>query len=158
MATPQNRVTTKISEKFKDRLLKILDDEGCSKSELARRSRISYAVMSHMTVYGIVPTTAILIKLANCLEFPMAYILGESDNKEFYKSEVPTTFHVRLEELRKEKNTTYPKIANILNFPDSYFRIWIYRRSLPFIDYIKPIAEYFKVSIDYLLGRTDYRD
>lgn len=129
MANPQNRITTQISEKFKNRLLKILDDEGCSKNELARSAGISCTIMSRMTVYGIVPTTAILIKLANCLEFPIAYILGESDDKEFYKSENPTTFHVRLEELRKEKNTTYPKIAYILNFPDSYFRIWIYRRS-----------------------------
>lgn len=71
MANSQNRITTQISEKFKNRLLKILDDEGYSKNELARSAGISCTIMSRMTVYGIIPTTTILIKLANCLEFPI---------------------------------------------------------------------------------------
>ncbi len=158
MVNSRERVTNQISEKFQLRLLSIINDRDCAKSELARQAGISYAVMSHMTVYGIIPTTAILIKLANYLDLPLAYVLGESDDTTFYKSESPTSFHVRLKQLKEERQTTYSKIAVVVNFPDSYFHGWIKHKSLPSIEFLKPIAEYFKVSIDYLLGRTDYKN
>lgn len=34
---------------------------------------------------------------------------------------------------------------------------WIRTNSLPSLDYLKELAEHFDVSIDYLLGRTDYK-
>lgn len=30
--------------------------------------------------------------------------------------------------------------------------------TIPSLDYLKCLAEYFNVSIDYLLGRTDYKN
>ena len=43
-------------------------------------------------------------------------------------------------------------------FPNSYFYDWQREKTLPSLEYLRAIAEYFKVSIDYLLGRTDERD
>lgn len=158
MENKKNRVTNQVSEKFQTRLLSIIEDRDCTKSELASQAKISYAVMSHMTIYGIIPTTVILIKLADYLDLPLAYLLGESDDKTFYKSESPMPFYMRLQQLKEERQTTYSKIAVVVNFPDSYFHGWIKHKSLPSIEFLRPIAKYFKVTMDYLVGRTNYKD
>ena len=147
----------RISKKFQNRILEIIDDEDCDKFELGRRAGISKPVMTRATLYGIIPTVPILIRLANHLNIPIAYLLGESDDKAFFKSDSPTTFHIRLEELKTERRTTYSKMASIMSFPCNYFYDWIRTKSLPSLEFLKPIAQYFKVSLDYLLGRTDYK-
>lgn len=149
--------SVKISEKFKLRLQKILDDYGYEKGELSEEANICDSVTTRMTVYGIIPTTTILVRLANCLNLPLEYLLGECDDKTFNESINPTEFYIRLEELKKEKKTTYTKISKAINFPDSYFYDWIKRKTLPSIQFLIPLSKYFQVNLDYLIGRSDER-
>lgn len=148
----------KISENFKIRMIEIIDDEECDKFELGRRANVGRTIMTKATLYGIIPSVPILIKLANYLKIPILYLLGESDDKNFNPSDKPTTFRVRLQELTDEKKTTYGQIATQMPFPSSYFYDWSKRKMYPSIDYLKAIANYFHISIDYLLGRTDDRN
>ena len=97
--------SVKISEKFKFRLLKILDDYGYEKGELSEGADVCESVMTRMTVYGIIPTTPILVKLADFLKISMEYLLGESDDKTINESTNPTEFYIRLEELKSERKT-----------------------------------------------------
>ena len=43
-------------------------------------------------------------------------------------------------------------------FTKNFFYEWQRAKTLPSLEYLEAIADYFKVSIDYLLGRTDERD
>lgn len=43
-------------------------------------------------------------------------------------------------------------------FQKNSFYEWLRTGSLPTLEYLEAIAEYFNVSLDYLLGRTDYRN
>ncbi len=149
--------SVKISEKFKFRLLKILDDYGYEKGELSEGADVCESVMTRMTVYGIIPTTPILVKLADFLKISMEYLLGESDDKTINESTNPTEFYIRLEELKSERKTKYSKIAKIVNFPNSYFYDWIRRKTLPSVQFLIPISKYFQVNLDYLIGRSDER-
>lgn len=148
----------KISENFRIRLLEIIDDEECDKFELGRRANVGRTIMTKATLYGIIPSLPALLKLADHLNLPLFYLLGESNDKIFHPSDNPTTFRIRLQELKEEKKTTYGKIATQMPFPSSYFYDWAKRKMFPSIDYLKAIADYFKVSPDYLLGRTDERN
>lgn len=62
---------------------------------------------------------------------------------------------MRLRELRKSKNMTLKDIANILNVSES--AISQYENNKREMDNasLAIIADYFNVTIDYLLGRTD---
>ena len=40
-------------------------------------------------------------------------------------------------------------------FANNSFSEWFAKGTLPSLDYLKALAEYFNVSADYLLGRTD---
>lgn len=61
----------------------------------------------------------------------------------------------RLRALRIENGLTQKKLAQNINSTDK--NIWAYEKGIatPPIETLKSYAEYFNVSVDYLLGRTD---
>lgn len=65
-------------------------------------------------------------------------------------------FAQRLKDLRTdEKGLTQKKLAEIINTTDDCIFFWEKGRSEPSIDDIIALANYFDVSTDYLLGRSD---
>jgi len=65
------------------------------------------------------------------------------------------TFSDRLKELRKEKNLTQEELAKILGISRSTIAGYETERKEPDYETLKKIADFFNVSTDYLLGRTD---
>jgi bacteriophage CI repressor helix-turn-helix domain len=47
------------------------------------------------------------------------------------------------------------QIAYKMPFPENFFYEWKRRGTIPSLENLIAIAQYFDVSIDYLLGRTD---
>ena len=64
----------------------------------------------------------------------------------------------RIAELRKEKGMTQEELARALNITRSALSLYEIGKREPDTDTIKKIAEFFGVSIDYLLGQTDIRN
>ena len=148
----------KLSPEFQNRLKEFIDDNEWNNEQFAALVGVSKPVILRATIYGIIPALRQLIKIADYMNVPLEYLLGESDDSYFYKSENPTTFHTRLEELARERKVTYAEIAHTMPFTKTYFYEWQKKKTLPSLDYLRVLAEYFRVSPDYLLGRTDYRD
>lgn len=63
----------------------------------------------------------------------------------------------RMLELMKERNVTANALANELGLPNSAFSEWKKKKANPSVDVILKIADYFDVTTDYLLERTDKR-
>ena len=65
-------------------------------------------------------------------------------------------FAQRLRELRKGNNISQKKLSNYLNF--GYTAIANYDSGInqPSLDTVKKIAQYFNVTVDYLIGASDY--
>lgn len=61
----------------------------------------------------------------------------------------------RIFELIKQANKTAKEVAVATGIPASNFTEWKKGRAKPSTDKLPPIADYFGVSVDYLLGRTD---
>ena len=160
--------SVKVSAEFQRRIIEIIADEEiegsdegkkCSNAEFAARVGVSKTVISNIATYGILPSTASLVKIADYTNKSLEFILAKTDDKDFEKSANPTTFHMRLLELIREKGI---RIADITNNPNITFsrnsiHVWLKRKNLPAIEYVFQLARYFNVSPDYLLGRTDYR-
>ena len=60
-----------------------------------------------------------------------------------------------LKELRKSKRITQDKLSDIIGVSRSTISMWEIDASEPDKETIKLLADYFQVSTDYLLGRTD---
>lgn len=61
----------------------------------------------------------------------------------------------RLIELRKAKGLTQKNLADVLGVAPVSWQRFEYGSSKPKLENIITLADYFDVSVDYLLGRTD---
>ena len=99
-----------------------------------------------------------LIKITDYLNVSIPYLLGVSDEENFFKFDSPTTFHIRLKELTEENDTKFSAVSNKMPFAKSSIYEWMRTGALPSLEYLHALADYFKVSIDFLLDRTDERN
>ena len=67
------------------------------------------------------------------------------------------TIGERIRLLRKEYSLTQTELGKILNTGKTTISNYETNYSTPDTDNIKKLADYFRVSIDYLIGRTDSR-
>lgn len=66
------------------------------------------------------------------------------------------SFSIRLKALRTERNITQKELSDFLNLKDSRsIRAYETSVSEPSIENLIALADYFDVSIDYLVGATD---
>ena len=68
------------------------------------------------------------------------------------------TFKERLKELRKEKSITIEKLAEDLGSAKSTISRYENGLREPKKDFLEMLSQYFNVSVDYLLGRTNERN
>lgn len=64
-------------------------------------------------------------------------------------------FIIRFQELLRESNTTKSQVALKTNIPLQTICNWFERGSQPAADKIIKLADFFEVSTDYLLGRSN---
>jgi transcriptional regulator with XRE-family HTH domain len=67
-------------------------------------------------------------------------------------------FSGRIKTLRKEKKKTQNDLATYLNVRRSTYGEYERGIIMPPYDKIKAIADYFEVSVDYLMGNTDSKE
>ncbi len=68
------------------------------------------------------------------------------------------TFPVRLKNLRERRRFYQREIAESLGITTRAYQFYESGRSEPNIQTLIALADYFNVSIDYLVGRTDVPD
>lgn len=66
------------------------------------------------------------------------------------------TFKDRLKELRLEKGISQQDLGNIVNMSKMAISHWESGHSEPSISQLIILSKYFEVTIDFLVGTTDY--
>ncbi|MBE2973036.1 helix-turn-helix domain-containing protein [Priestia megaterium] len=64
-------------------------------------------------------------------------------------------FSVRLTSLRKKKNVTQQKVADYLGITRPAYTAYEQGKRQPDYETLTKIADFFDVTVDYLIGRTD---
>lgn len=62
---------------------------------------------------------------------------------------------IRLFELRTEKRISQRAIASRFNISQATYNNWENGKTQPSIDQLKALAEFYGVSVDYLIGNSD---
>ena len=65
------------------------------------------------------------------------------------------TFPSRLRSLRREHHLTQEELGEYIRYSSTSIRKWELGRSLPSIDAAAELAEFFGVSLDWLVGLSD---
>ena len=81
----------------------------------------------------------------------------ETEENDFIMSNNKISFFDRFEMLLKENKLKYSEFVKSMPFTENFIYEWRREGTLPSLEYLTAIADYFKVTRDYLLGRTDYR-
>ena len=66
------------------------------------------------------------------------------------------TFSDRLKELRKAKGVTQKQMADLLGITERNYQRYEYGLVDPTASNVTKLADFFGVSVDYLLGRDSY--
>ena len=146
-----------ISTEFQKRINELVNDTDLKKVDLAKAGNFDYRSLSNALVYGIIPTTSTLVKMANYFNVSIDYILGRTDKND-YIEQSNVTFQDRFEKLCVEKGVTHYKVSQDCFFDKSNISRWLSKGYLPTLEILDMITKYFNVSIDYILGRSDYRN
>ena len=64
----------------------------------------------------------------------------------------------RLKKLRNEKGISQEELANILKLSRSTYAQYEIDRRIPEYGTLEKLADYYNVSLDYLVGRSDYKN
>lgn len=145
-----------ISIEFQRRFIELSAGEDCTNQELSKRIGIDTNNLAKIINYGIIPKPHILIRIADYFDTSMEYLLGRTNNDLFIKAEDSAiSVHDRIDELRNSQGLTYYELGKKTLIDRNYFSDWKTKKYLPSLDYLIALADFFKVSIDYLLGRTD---
>lgn len=147
-----------VSAEFQKRIMDATEEQELTKVQFAKAAGVSKDIIIKATAYQIVPSTKSIIKIANYMQVPVMYLFGETDDDYFSPARNPSTFFERLAQLTEEKRVKYSALSHTLSFAPNAVYEWIRTNSLPSLDYLVELAQYFDVSVDYLLGRTDDRN
>ncbi len=143
------------SEDFKNRFIELINDLDCNKSDIPKLLNINYNAFIKISEFGIIPKPIILMRIADYFNISVEYLLGRTDNSYFSKSSTNENFLTRYQQLKTENNLTDYAVAQKLHISTSYTTNWKNKNYMPSIVNLIVLSETFKVSIDYLLGRTD---
>lgn len=69
-----------------------------------------------------------------------------------------TKFHERIKQLRNEHRLKQREMAEQLGLALSSYQAYEYANRVPDLDGLIVIADFFDVSLDYLVGRSDVRE
>lgn len=133
----------------------LMEEKNYKKYQLPKEIGITYDLFLKISEYGKIPTPRILMRIADYFNISIEYLLGRTKNTYFDKAKTNSTFQERLKYLREQKHMTEYAVTQKLHVSTSYTTTWKNPKYLPALNYLITLSEIFKVSLDYLLGRTD---
>ena len=95
------------------------------------------------------------IILADFFECSLDYLAGERENDEKIPPRPLPPFYDNLRKIMAEKGITRYALVKDTEIKDVYFTKWAHG-ALPDLITVIKLAKYLDVSLDYLVGRTDY--
>lgn len=136
---------------FKDRLKELREQNGYSMDKLVElynktfNAKMNKSTLSRYENGLQEPMYTVVVNLSKLFNVSLEYLSG--------LEEVNTmNFAERVLELINEKQISKNKLLTDLNLSKNSFVNWIERGTIPGGDVLAKIAEYFDVSVDYLLG------
>lgn len=146
-----------ISTEFQKRLQDLIDEEETKRSELHRKMGVDYRSLANALNYGIVPKPRTVAKFADYFDVSIPYLFGETDINDFEKALPQSGFSERFRSLCSERDESHYRVSQECHFDKSYISRWLNKNQLPSFEILDILCDYFDVSVDYLLGRTDNR-
>lgn len=136
-----------------NRIKTLRNQSGLTQIEFAKKFGIAQSTLSTWERGRYEPDFDTLLKLSDYFGVSVDYLLGRSDMDT--KKEKPTEVNTVIKSLRTEKHISQRELAAAVNLTQQAVAKWEKGISEPDSDTLLKLADYFGVSVDYLLGRSD---
>ena len=142
---------------FQENLQDLLDEKEMNIKRLAKQVGIQDSLLYKYASNKSIPTVDNLIKLANYFDCSLNYLIGIDDEPKSYKFKETYNkdlFFKRYNQLLQDNHLTNHALSKKVDFSPSDLKHWK-EGTIPYLETIIKLADYFGVSIDYLVGRED---
>ena len=140
---------------FSERLKELMDERGLRSEKLAKEAGLAGSSIRSWLRGDSVPTYKSAIRLADHLRCSLDFLTGNSESdREILPREVPP-FYPRLRMIMEEAGVTRFRLTTETPIKDAFFTNWAHGEE-PLLTTLCTLADYLHVSLDYLVGRTDY--
>ena len=141
-------------ESFVNRLKDLMKEKDIENKELAKELHLSNVNRIYPWLNGdYLPSTKMVVKMSDFFECTIEYLLGRTEENNFSKFKAVSTFEERLKNIMLERKIRKVDMINSKICNPSNFTLWFTEHRTPQIETLIKLADYFKVTIDYLLGR-----
>ena len=139
------------------RLEELREEHNLTKKEIAKALKVSTSIYCRWENDKDSIPTIRLNELANFYNINIDYILRLTNNKVTMKKSIinKNLISARTRELRMEMKYTLRDIAKILNTTSSTWSAYETGKTLILSSFLIKICQINKISVDWLLGRTD---
>ncbi|WP_432408875.1 helix-turn-helix domain-containing protein [Wukongibacter sp. M2B1] len=137
--------------KLGEKLKSLREKKGLSQTELGKIFSVSEAAIYFWESNKRPPTYQLLNKLANYFDVSPRFLLGYDDIDK-------TIFGNRLKYLREDRFLTQHDLGGVINIPQNTISNYEKGKNFPTVETLYLLADYFNISIDYLVGRTGKKD
>lgn len=138
---------------IKSRLKDLLDDNNIKPENLSTELKLARTKVYDWLKGRETPNFSNIIKLANYFNCSIDYLVGRSEDNSEMKFHACPPFSERLHSVMKEQKVTQYKMIKEGIVSGGHFNSWFKKGSQPSLDSLIRLADYFNVSIDYLIGR-----
>lgn len=146
---------------FQERLSMLFKSERLSLATANTKIGISKTQLGKYLSGYYIPSLKNAIKLASYFNCSIDYLVGKDDVKNKYIiSNEPNfdKFLNRYKSLLIENNLNHYKITKQLGINRNNLDYWKKHKVLPSLDILTSLATTLQSSIEFLIGRTDYRE
>lgn len=143
---------------YAERLKELMIEYNINQTQLAERINVKVSTISRYLSEQNVPEIEILIRLADCFNCSINFLVGRSENtsapNSIYQKCPP--FTVQFKKLLSHFKVSKYKLQREAKISKTIMYYWETGKYQPSIENIIKLANYFDCSVDYILGRVDY--
>ena len=144
-------VNVGIIMKFHEILKFLCEDRGLALKDLAGQSGISLQTLYALFERNRLPSFKICVSLCNFFDCSIDFILGLSQELTKNNNYNVENFVKNYKNLLVNRNISHYKVCQDTKLDESRFYDW-QRGKLPYLSTIITLANYFKISVDELIG------
>lgn len=140
---------------FAERLAEYMQDNNLNDTTLAKKIKFSRVTVNNLTNGNHNPSTEIVIALIELFNCSADYLLGEIDVPKNQTFTNVRTFNETIKLCLKQGKTSEYKLQKDLKVSRSLTYKWIHGNTIPNVNNLIRLKNYFGCSVDYLLGREN---
>ena len=141
--------------KFSERLKDLMAEHELSSYSLSEKIGTWSGVVRTWARGVRLPNLENSIKLADYFCCSLDYLTGKEEKYEEVRPRPLPPLYEHIRSVMKREGFTRYKITHDSSVKDSHFTNWA-KGEMPSLPTLCILADYMKVSLDYLVGRTDY--